>query len=122
MASRFETAAEPDTILVSHETYSLIKDEIDCEYVSELSLKGIGKPVKAYKVLGEKDKKRRVNLIAVNEEGLKIKSMAFDEAELDEDVREELIRSLNIALHYTKGKIRRVYDKKNDEWKLVKPE
>jgi class 3 adenylate cyclase/HAMP domain-containing protein len=39
LASRLETSADPDTIHISYETYSLIKDEIECVPVGELTLK-----------------------------------------------------------------------------------
>jgi adenylate cyclase len=51
MASRLESAAEPDSIYISFETYSLVKDTIHCTEVPTLHLKGIANPVRAFKVL-----------------------------------------------------------------------
>ncbi|HEO66278.1 MAG TPA: adenylate/guanylate cyclase domain-containing protein [Spirochaetes bacterium] len=51
LASRLESSAKPDDILVSHETYSLIKDKIYCEKEDVVMVKGIPFPVQKYKVI-----------------------------------------------------------------------
>ncbi len=48
LASRYEAAAQPDTILMSYETYMLVKNEIECVEAGEFELKGISHGVKAY--------------------------------------------------------------------------
>ncbi|MBF0455525.1 MAG: hypothetical protein HQL72_12005 [Magnetococcales bacterium] len=55
LASRLEHHAEPDTILISHETYSLIKDKILCTPREEIKVKGITHPVTTYQVEGKVD-------------------------------------------------------------------
>lgn len=50
LASRLESNSEPDQILISHETYSLIKEIIHCEHQGEIKVKGIAHPVVTYKV------------------------------------------------------------------------
>ena len=47
-ASRLEAAAEPGEILVSHETYSLVKDVVMCRDKGEINIKGYQKPVRVY--------------------------------------------------------------------------
>jgi adenylate cyclase len=51
LASRLESAATPGEILISYETYALIKDEIECEEHGELTVKGIAYPVRTYQVV-----------------------------------------------------------------------
>ena len=51
LASRLEGAAETDEILISQDTFSLIKDEIVCRPTSEITVKGIAYPVKTYTVV-----------------------------------------------------------------------
>jgi class 3 adenylate cyclase len=51
LASRLESATTPGEILISHETYSMVKDEILCERVGEVRVKGISHPVETYKVI-----------------------------------------------------------------------
>jgi len=50
LASRLETAADVDDILVSEDTFSLIKDEIACEPHEKITVKGIAYPIKTYTV------------------------------------------------------------------------
>lgn len=51
LASRLEGAASPGQILISYETYALVKDEILCEQIGEISLTGVSHPVEAYRVV-----------------------------------------------------------------------
>lgn len=48
LASRLETAAPPGEILISHETYSLIKDSIYCEERGTVTVKGFNHPIRVY--------------------------------------------------------------------------
>ena len=50
LASRLESAAEPDEILISHETWSLVKDTVMCRDKGEIQVKGFTMPVKVYQV------------------------------------------------------------------------
>lgn len=51
LASRLESLAEPGEILISYETFSLIKDRIMCRDKGEITVKGFGKPVPIYEVV-----------------------------------------------------------------------
>jgi PAS domain S-box-containing protein len=51
LASRLESAAAVDEILISEDTHSLIKEVILCEPNEEISVKGIAYPIKTYTVL-----------------------------------------------------------------------
>lgn len=50
LASRLESASEPGEILISHETYSLVKDLIMCRDKGEIQVKGYQQPVRVYSV------------------------------------------------------------------------
>ncbi len=52
LASRIESACEPDKITISHTTWSLIKNEITCQEQEEINVKGFSEPVKIYEVIG----------------------------------------------------------------------
>lgn len=54
LASRIEIACQPDQITISHVTYSLIKNEIECEPKGTVEVKGVSEPVKIYEVRGVK--------------------------------------------------------------------
>ena len=51
LASRLESLADPGEILVSYETFSLIKDKIMCRDKGEITVKGFGRPVPIYEVV-----------------------------------------------------------------------
>ena len=52
LASRIEGLAPPREILVSHTTYSLIRNHIDCEFHEKVcNVKGFQRPVQVYRVL-----------------------------------------------------------------------
>ena len=51
LASRLESQAEPNEILISRSTYALIKDEIASEERGEITVKGIARPVQIYQVV-----------------------------------------------------------------------
>lgn len=120
LASRLETAADTDTILISHDTYSLIKDEIQCEYKGELQLKGIGNKVKTYKVIREEANKQNKYLNHNESGALILKKMVIQPDKITSEQQEEMIKQLRIAIAYTQGKLKYVFDEKNQEWKLTK--
>jgi adenylate cyclase len=55
LASRLQSHADLGGILISHETYSLVKDIILAEECDPIQAKGFAKPVRNYKVLGQFD-------------------------------------------------------------------
>lgn len=54
LASRLEHEAPPGGVLISFETYALVKDEMRCEERGDVQVKGITQPVATYAVLGLK--------------------------------------------------------------------
>lgn len=56
LASRLESAAEPDQILISQETFANIKDKIYCEKKEIISAKGIHYDVQTYQVIDRIEK------------------------------------------------------------------
>ncbi len=51
LASRLEAASTPGEILISYETYALVKDQICCEEHGEINVKGMAYPVVTYRVV-----------------------------------------------------------------------
>jgi adenylate cyclase len=51
LAARLQSQAEPDTILITHETWSLVKDIVVSEEQKPIQVKGFLRPVRSYKVL-----------------------------------------------------------------------
>jgi adenylate cyclase len=52
LASRLQSHAEPGGILMTHETYSLVKDIVPAEEQEPVQVKGFAKPIRNYRVLG----------------------------------------------------------------------
>ena len=69
LASRLESMAGANEILISENTYNLIKKDIESQFFSEITVKGKAHPVKAYQVLGKVIKKIKQDVINVSEEG-----------------------------------------------------
>lgn len=51
LASRLESASEAGEILISHETYSLVKDSIMCRDKGQATVKGFTRPIQIYQVV-----------------------------------------------------------------------
>ena len=51
LASRLESAAMPNQILLSHETWSLVKEQVLCRAMGEINVKGFSRPIPIYRVL-----------------------------------------------------------------------
>jgi class 3 adenylate cyclase len=52
LTARLQSHAAIDGILLGHETYSLVKDEVTAEEQAPIKVKGFAEPVRCYKVLG----------------------------------------------------------------------
>jgi adenylate cyclase len=61
LASRLEQEAPPGAVLISYETFSQVKDTIDCVELGHVQVKGIAYPVATYRVID-----LRANLAAAN--------------------------------------------------------
>lgn len=55
LAARLQTAADPDEILISNDTYLLIRDKISCRERGLMQLKGIAKPMQTWQVIDKFD-------------------------------------------------------------------
>jgi adenylate cyclase len=51
LAARLQGAADPDEILISNDTYLLIRDRINCRERGLMQLKGIAKPMQTWQVI-----------------------------------------------------------------------
>lgn len=52
LASRLQTSADPDTILIANSTYLLIQDAADTTHLGEITPKGFARPVGYYRLNG----------------------------------------------------------------------
>ena len=63
LASRLEGEAPAGGILISYETYAHIKDEVSCEEVGKISVKGIAYPITTYRVIEDFEKATETEVI-----------------------------------------------------------
>lgn len=71
--ARLEFHADTDSILIGHETYALVKDEVDVEEREPIKVKGFAEPVRCYKVLGlYEDLEREGSVIREEQDGFKV--------------------------------------------------
>jgi adenylate cyclase len=72
MTARLQSHAEVDSILIGHETYSLVKDIVSTEEQTPIQAKGFAEPIRCYKVLGlYDDLAREGQIIREEQEGFK---------------------------------------------------
>lgn len=58
VAARLEGQAEPDTLVISGETYRLVRKSFECLDLGPRRLPGVAKPKRLYRVVGELDRRR----------------------------------------------------------------
>ena len=115
-ASRLEHEAPAGGILISLETYSLVKEEIHCEEVGSMSMRGIAYPIATYQVLdlveniGEDARSINVELPHLK--------LNFDPAQMPSNEREEASEALRTALDRLSSANRR--DDLDDDTKSVR--
>ena len=71
LAARLEQAAEPGKILISHETWALVKDVVTAEERPPIKVKGIAQPIHAYEVTGLREG-LPLEVIRYEADGLKV--------------------------------------------------
>jgi class 3 adenylate cyclase/phosphoglycerate-specific signal transduction histidine kinase len=96
LAARLETASEHGGILISYETYALVKDRIHCEPQGPITVKGVSQPVATYRVvdtyerLGRKSDVVRAELLNLH--------LDMDAGAMSQSEREEAQAALRRAL------------------------
>jgi len=96
LASRLQTHADLGGILLSHETWSLVKDEVLAEETGTITVKGFGKPVRTHRVVGLHDGAGlQGRVIRQEKDGL---LLIVDRHKLGEHGRAEAIRLLEEAV------------------------
>jgi adenylate cyclase len=73
LTARLQSHAEIDGILLGHETYSLVKDEVAVEEQTPIKVKGFAEPIRCYRVLGLYDDLAEAGaVIRVEADGFKV--------------------------------------------------
>ncbi|WP_165854998.1 MULTISPECIES: adenylate/guanylate cyclase domain-containing protein [Marinobacter] len=96
LASRLESLADPGEILISYETFSLIKDKIMCRDKGEITVKGFGRPVPIYEVVDfRRDLGAERSFMEHEQAGF---AMYLDSDKVRSTERTEILRALEEAV------------------------
>jgi class 3 adenylate cyclase len=96
VANRLQSLADADEILVSQETFSLVRQDVIAERKGELKMKGISHPMEAYRLVGLRSAPAEPpDHIAREGEGF---SLRVDFSKLRDDDRQDLGRVLRETL------------------------
>ncbi len=91
IASRLEQTANPNSILISHETYSLIKDAIYCEKRDTIFFKGILYSIATYEVIDFFENIKELKEINIVNEQL---SLYLNKESIKSEDKERIIATL----------------------------
>ncbi|MGH1484623.1 MAG: adenylate/guanylate cyclase domain-containing protein [Cellvibrionaceae bacterium] len=95
LASRLESAGKPGNILVSHETWSLIKDVILCRDKGQIKAKGFSYAIQVYEVIDHrKDLGSNQSYLSESMDGF---SMHLDVEKIKNYNKDKVITSLELA-------------------------
>ena len=72
LASRLESMADSNEILISENTFNLVKEDIDCIYFDEIIVKGKSHSIKTFQVSGIKSKQHSSKKIRVSKDGFNL--------------------------------------------------
>lgn len=101
LASRLESAAKPGEILISYETFALIREEFQCEERGELQARGIVYPVSTYAVVGERTAAQAEE--SAHCEELPRFALHFDVDKMSQEERDAACKILRNALDSLSG-------------------
>jgi class 3 adenylate cyclase len=100
-ASRLESLAGAGEILISHETYALVEDRIDCEDRGQIEVRGIAYPVATYAVIRPQALSSEANQkFLESRSGLHIE---IKRASMTEEERATALAALDRAIRHVKG-------------------
>ena len=100
LASRLETAAEPNQILISHDTWSLVKSVIHCTSRETVRVKGFEQPVPVYEVVDFVDQLEVSHRIIDSRQGF---SILLDTDLVTPDEKELIEQKLTAAMESLKS-------------------
>ena len=92
LAARLESHADLGGILLAHETYALVKDEVLTEETGTITVKGFSRPVRTHRVVGLVDKTAaQGRIIRQEQDGF---LLIVDQKKLTRESRADVVRAL----------------------------
>ena len=99
IASRLETLAEPDSIYISQATYALIQDLTECQFVDNISVKGIHYPIEVYRLNGMKGEQApSESILQPLKDGFLLREICYVPSTATRGERESLMKALRSAV------------------------
>ena len=100
LASRLESNANVNQILISEDTYLLIKDEIVCDKLDKITVKNIKHPIQTYEVRGFNTEIMEERELSIHEEGFSL-FLHPNSIQNVAETREQLQKALTMLDSYT---------------------
>ena len=95
LAARLQSHADLGGILLAHETYALVKDDVLTEETGTITVKGFSRPVKTHRVVGLHDKTAgQGRIIRQEQDGF---LLIIDQKKLTPEAKAEAVRALQEA-------------------------
>ena len=88
LASRLQSIAPENEIIISDTTYNLVKNQINCEEYEEITPKGFVRPVKTYKVISFKNKTNIKTKRSYSKKGNHVDIQIFDSSDMKAAIKE----------------------------------
>ncbi|MDC3023515.1 adenylate/guanylate cyclase domain-containing protein [Pelagibacteraceae bacterium] len=88
LASRLQSIAPENEIIISDTTYNLVKNQINCEEYKEITPKGFVRPVKTYKVISFKNKSNSKTKKSYSKKGKHVDIQIFDSSDMKAAMKE----------------------------------
>ena len=88
LASRLQSIAPENEIIISDTTYNLVKNQIKCEEYEEITPKGFVRPVKTYKVISFKNKTNIKTKKSYSKKGKHVDIQIFDSSNMKAAMKE----------------------------------
>ncbi len=88
LASRLQSIAPENEIIISDSTYNLVKNQINCEEYKEITPKGFVRPIKTYKVINFKNKSYSKTKKSYSKKGKHVDIQIFDSSDMKAAVKE----------------------------------
>lgn len=98
LASRLESNAGVNQILISEDTYLLINNTITCDKKEQIMVKNIGHPIQTYEVRGHRDEIEQIETVSIQDIGfsLKINPQSIGDIAAKKRALEEALVMLNL--------------------------
>lgn len=96
LAARLESAAKPNGLLISLDTYNLVKDELSFVESEQINAKGFAEPIRTFKPISDEP----IDLLSFE---LNSKKVDLQTSELTLDELKDIEKSLNLGLQQVKA-------------------